>query len=284
MKIIFSRKGFDTASGGVPSPIFPNGRMISLPIPDDQSPLRYRDIRWGKYDLGGLVTELTGGGLQASDRAHLDPDLRHDSLPRQSGWRPIFGQTGAAQGHLRRNGVGPGDIFLFFGLFRAAIQRLSHWAWDTHAPPVHALWGWLQIDEVLNVADCDRSIYGWTAYHPHFQRTFEANNTVYIARRFLSLPKDGSTRLPGAGVFGRFAKKLRLTAADSTKPSLWELPAWFYPEEGKHSLTYHSDLARWQRTKSNTRLRSAGRGQEFILDAEEYPEATDWLKSLLVSE
>ena len=33
MKLIFSRKGFDSSAGGIPSPILPDGRMISLPIP-----------------------------------------------------------------------------------------------------------------------------------------------------------------------------------------------------------------------------------------------------------
>ncbi len=32
-KLILSRKGFDSASGGCPSPIFPDGTMFSLPIP-----------------------------------------------------------------------------------------------------------------------------------------------------------------------------------------------------------------------------------------------------------
>lgn len=33
MKIILSRKGFDSENGGYPSPIMPDGRLISLPIP-----------------------------------------------------------------------------------------------------------------------------------------------------------------------------------------------------------------------------------------------------------
>jgi len=33
MKFILSRKGFDSKSGGYPSPIFPDGSLISLPIP-----------------------------------------------------------------------------------------------------------------------------------------------------------------------------------------------------------------------------------------------------------
>lgn len=35
MKIILSRKGFDSANGGIVSPIFEDGTMISFPIPGD---------------------------------------------------------------------------------------------------------------------------------------------------------------------------------------------------------------------------------------------------------
>jgi len=35
MKVILSRKGFDKINGGYLSPIFPDGKMISIPIPDD---------------------------------------------------------------------------------------------------------------------------------------------------------------------------------------------------------------------------------------------------------
>lgn len=33
MKVILSRKGFDSANGGIVSPVFPDGRMLSFPIP-----------------------------------------------------------------------------------------------------------------------------------------------------------------------------------------------------------------------------------------------------------
>ena len=35
MKIILSRKGFDSANGGIVSPIFEDGTMVSFPIPSD---------------------------------------------------------------------------------------------------------------------------------------------------------------------------------------------------------------------------------------------------------
>jgi len=44
MKIIFSKKGFDTSFGKKPSPIFPDGSMISLPIPDAYSNCPYAAI------------------------------------------------------------------------------------------------------------------------------------------------------------------------------------------------------------------------------------------------
>ena len=91
MKIILSRKGFDSASSGVPSPIFPDGSMLSLPIPDRQSTIRYEEIAGNHWaTLGELVQQLAS--IPPTHRAHLDPDLAVKSLPRLEGWRPVFGQ------------------------------------------------------------------------------------------------------------------------------------------------------------------------------------------------
>jgi hypothetical protein len=285
MKIILSRKGFDSSSGGKPSPIFPDGRMVSLPIPDKQSPIRYGDIRWQGHNLGALVADLTGGRIPASCSAHLDPDINRDSLPRHPDWRPIFGQTGAAQGHLQKNNVQTGDIFLFFGLFRQVIQVSGKLVWDTHSPLRHVLWGWLQIDQVLKIAECDMARYAWAEYHPHCHRHrgSETNNTLYVARRYLMLPGAATEKLGGAGVFPRFSDLLALTAPTSATPSQWELPRWFFPHEGRCPLTYHSNMARWQRAENGTRLKAVSRGQEFILDTRGFPEAIEWLKVLLES-
>jgi hypothetical protein len=281
MRIIFSRKGFDSSSGGKPSPIFPDGRMVSLPIPDKRSPIRYTDIRWQEYNLGSLVADLTDGRIPASHSAHLDPDINSESLSRQSEWLPIFGQTGAAQGHLRNNGVQAGDVFLFFGLFRNVINTDGKLVWDARSSLRHVLWGWLQIEEILKVDDCNLSTYGWAMYHPHFHRESETNNTLYVSRKHLTLPGVAAGELPGAGVFPHFSVKLVLTASTATTPSHWELPRWFYPHDGKYPLTYHSNMARWQRTENGTRLDAVARGQEFVLDAGDFPEAIAWLKMLL---
>jgi hypothetical protein len=280
MKMIFSRKGFDSASGGKPSPIFPDGRMVSLPIPDRDSPILYRDIRWQEFNLGSLVSDLTDGDIPASHHAHLDPDLTADSLPRHCAWRPIFGQTGAAQSHLRNCGVQSGDVFLFFGLFRHAVIRAGRAVWDRASPRQHILWGWMQIGDVLAVDRCDRSKYEWAEYHPHFHRAVEPNNTLYVARKTLYIP-GMTTKLAGAGTFSHLSDVLQLTAKSAASPSLWELPYWFYPRNGAFPLTYHSNAARWKRTKNGSQLNAVGRGQEFVLDTGTYPEAIGWLSSLM---
>jgi hypothetical protein len=51
------------------------------------------------------------------DLCHQDP-MFHDG-------RCAFGQTGAAQGHLAKQGIGIGDMFLFFGPLRRAGRRGS---------------------------------------------------------------------------------------------------------------------------------------------------------------
>src|ERR1700678_123230 len=92
MKIILSRKGFDSSSGGVPSPIFPDGKILSLPIPDKSSTIAYNDIAGNNWaTVGELVQQLAG--IPRTHRAHLDPDLAAQSFPRTEEWRPIFGQV-----------------------------------------------------------------------------------------------------------------------------------------------------------------------------------------------
>ena len=56
MRLILSRKGSDTSFGSVPSPIFPDGRMVSLPIPDKSSSVTCGDIL--RLDFGQMAFGL----------------------------------------------------------------------------------------------------------------------------------------------------------------------------------------------------------------------------------
>ena len=153
MKIIFSRKGFDSAAGGFPSPVYGDESLVSLPIPEanpQPGDLRYADVDIGATSLGAIVEQLSEGRVRATDPVHLDPDLRAESLPRADGWRPAFGQAGSAQGHLARQNVGPGDLFLFFGSFAHAVNECGKHEYRDKGARFHALFGWLQVDGVLD--------------------------------------------------------------------------------------------------------------------------------------
>jgi hypothetical protein len=280
MKIIISRKGFDIGSGGVPSPIFPDGKLISLPIPDIRSTIKYEDIKWGEYNLGDIVSGLTKEKIKANFSAHLDPDLRPESLPRSKGWKPLFGQTGSARGHLKKCGIQTGDVFLFFGLFREVVPKECKLDWRPHAQNLHVIWGWFQIGQIISL-DLEQVVPEWAEYHPHLQRPPERNNTLYVSTPNVRLPITNSENPRGAGVFTYFSPTLQLTAPDSVGPSTWQLPGWFFPREGKVPLTYHKSSDRWKREGDFVRLNTVARGQEFVIDCTDYPESVEWLQSIL---
>lgn len=278
-KLILSRKGFDTAAGGVPSPILPDGRMIALPIPDERSIIPYGGITHQGEALGPLVADLTRGRIAPESRAHLDPDLMADHLPRRPGWRPLFGQVGQAQSHLRNQGVGPGDLFLFFGLFRPARRVEGRWRFVPSSRPRHLLWGWMQVAEAWSLGE-GAGIPEWARYHPHCQRLEARHNTLYIAAPRLTV-EGADSGLPGAGLFACDTPCQRLTAPDAERVSDWRLPAWCHPGEGRAPLSYHADPGRWRRRADHTALRAVARGQEFVLDGAQYPEALPWARALI---
>jgi len=252
--------------------------MIPMPIPDKSSPIRYRDITFAGENLGTVAAELTRGKTRADHFAHLDPDLSQSAYPREPGWKALFGQQDAAQTVLARAGVGPGDLFLFFGWFRCVTRSSGQLRFITDAPDIHVIWGWLQVDEVIPVGGGSHP--SWMNYHPHMvSGTRGRNNTIYVARERLTL--DGvSLDLPGAGTFSKFDEHLRLTKLGRNR-SIWTLPAWFAPEPPRPPLGYHGDAERWRADGERVELRSAARGQEFVLDTASYPEAISWAADLL---
>jgi hypothetical protein len=279
MKLILSRKGFDSACGGVPSPILPDGSLCSLPIPSDEPP-RLKDVTWRGQPLLNIVSAVTKRRIGPLMGVHLDPDLQEQSRPRAPGWLPLFGQVDSAQSHLDNRGVGPGDLFLFFGWFRRAFDVNGRLMFDRAARDLHVIFGWLQVGCVLRPTSEPGSIPRWAAEHPHVfrARSMAVNNTLYVASRGLRLPSVPRS-IPGGGVFPRQEPILTLTALAQGR-SLWRLPGWFYPTAGRPALSYHSDPLRWKRDGADCYVQSVGRGQEFVLDCDHVPEAFDWLRDL----
>jgi len=280
VKLILSRKGFDSSAGGVPSPIFPDGSMVSLPIPS-RDPVTYSQIRWKDTNLGEIAAALTGRPLFRRIPAHLDPDLALDARPRLPGWRPAFGQTGAAQTHLANQGVGVGDLFLFFGWFRE-VEEDGAGGWRCHrgAPNIHALFGWLQVGEVLRLGPNSAALRASRpefAEHPHFNGRWDVSNTVYVASERLVI--DGQDMsVPGGGTFPRFHPGLQLTKPGENRGG-WSLPGWFLPESGP-ALSYHTDPSRWTRDGDRYTVATVGRGQEFVMALPNAPDAFAWIGAL----
>lgn len=279
MRIIFSRKGFDTQYGQVSSPIFPDGTVCSLPIPYPNSGISYDEIQAGEQTMGALIRDLRGGKSPLTQGAHLDPDLVQSARPRAAGWRPTFGQIGAAQAHLANQGVGSGDIFLFFGLFRHVHQVAGRWCYRPDCRPVHLIFGWLQVGNrhAVNLALARQ--YPWLSDHPHIADHWQdANNTVYVAADTLTL--RGREMGSGAGVIPS-AKPQHVLTMPGRSPSNWLLPGWLMPTERVPPLSYHGDASRWLRAEEGTVLSAVAKGQEFVLPIDSYPEATAWLQELL---
>jgi hypothetical protein len=237
MRIVFSRKGFDSAAGKAPSPII-EGEPISLPVPTQRrSETSYRIL-----GLGDVVEHMTKGRIRSNDFCHEDPAFFNG--------RWAFGQTGAAQSHLERNGVGVGDVFLFFGLFAEADDRDRH----------HRIFGYLKVDEVrrLGSRPSERdNPEGCLRRHPHTIGEWNENNTLYL----------------GSGAKARSAHPcLRLTKPGAPV-SVWSVPVWLEAV----GLTYHSNPARWV---SDQELHVAGRGQEFVSNIGDDPVPKEWLRNI----
>jgi hypothetical protein len=260
MKIILSRKGFDSSAGAMPSPILPDGSLLSLPIPRNDSHYRYNDLVLNERKLGSIIYELSNGKLSGGEVAHVDPDLDYGRLPRPQGWKPIFGQHGGDQTHLQNCGIGPGDLFLFFGWFQKTelVDGLLRYA--AKYSSAHIIFGWLQVDEVVAINQATVKLPDWALNHPHVAKKekYELNNTIYIATDTLNI---NGFRLPlnGGGVFHQFHPILQLTWPGLSR-SYWKLPRWFYPIEGRQPLSYHKKINRWKIKDEFVLLESAARG------------------------
>lgn len=275
-KIILSRKGFDSGCGGYPSPILPDGTMVSMPIPafnEEVSPT-YADLKCGDISYLNLMMQLGMKKYNESSKVHLDPDINYSVVERkEKTWQPIFGQCDIATSHLDINEVGKGDIFLFFGLFRNTIKTDTGYKFDRKASEKHVLWGYMEVGDVVKIekeANYPEHYLG----HPHFQDRNRGNNTAYIATDKLSF----NLKRSGAGVF-KFDESLVLSC-DPKYKTIWKLPKFFHPDNGVQ-MTYHPNMNRWQMQEDCCILKSVCRGQEFIVS--ENSDVTNWAKEIILN-
>jgi hypothetical protein len=276
MKIILSRKGFDSGYGGYPSPILPNGEMVSIPIPVIEEDIKYNSLHTenGKtYET--LMADLYGSEIKVEGKGkhkimdiscHLDPDIKYRIKSRENQWRGLFGQAGSSQSHLMGKGVDVGDVFLFFGWFQHVITGEDGTYALLNKQGFHAVYGYLQVGEIYKINEMLTE--AWMGYHPHVKRGISAreNDYVYVASKNLSLI-DG---YEGYGTF-TYNNKLKLTK-DGYSRSRWNLPEFMKDV----NMSYHS-VNSWKEDY----FQSAAKGQEFVIDANE--KVIQWAKSIIES-
>jgi len=287
MKIILSRKGFDSGYGGYPSPILSddNDRLVSLPIPSDDnvhyselmidSGLTYYDVMRElrpKIKVKNDKKKWEQKPLKENTTCHLDPDIYRDVIERPKDWKPLFGQVGAAQSHLENEGVEKGDIFLFFGWFKKTICENGKLQFDSSAHNLHIIFGYLQIGEICPLSKIqketpDIDVPEWMRYHPHTHKRlveqYKNNNTIYIARKKLSWDDN----IDGAGTFN-YSQELVLTKERYSR-SRWNLDAIKNVE-----ISYHTKNS-WK----DNYFQSAPIGQEFVI--KDNPTVEKWVKKLI---
>lgn len=286
MKVILSRKGFDSSAGGYPSPhLIDSGRLISLPIPEDErvnSGLTYSDLWVSRNQTYlNLMDQLGISKYSHGTFAHLDPDIHSAVIPRSdSCWRGIFGQSGAAQAHLSGKNVQVGDLFLFFGWFRDAIKDGSNYKF-IRGTDKHIVWGYMQVGEIEAI-DMARQYESWKQNHPHYRCRDREMNTAYIASTTLSFNHS----VPGYGTFS-YEQSLVLTQIGQRKRSLWKLPRFFHPSYGT-KISYHEKMISnsgksiWELHDDHCVLSTVGRGQEFVIEGND--EIVKWAKELILNQ
>ena len=264
MKVILSRKGMDSESGRVASPILPDGTLLSLPIPDRKSKKKYEDIQYKGQNYRDIITRLHPDfDFESYPTCHLDPDIYEDIDYRPVDWVPAFGQWGVAATHLDKSCVDVGDIFLFYGMFRQTEIKNGKLSYIKGTPIRHIIYGYMEIGKVIKDDKEIASKYNW---HPHSIEPFYTNNRIYISKKCSTFHYDDA---------------LVLTQKDQPRRSVWQLPS-FFAEKGI-AISWQGHTHPVIKGDSSI-LKTASRGQEFVIttDTKEQEEnLSDWVKEII---
>ncbi|MBZ9685273.1 hypothetical protein G9F72_002775 [Clostridium estertheticum] len=267
MKIILSRKGFDSKAGGIASPIMPDGFLLSMPIPSIDgvaySNLQYNDVNYSK-----ILEDLGHKGCKGN--CHVDPDIRPDirsNVIRE--WKSAFGQTDTAQGYLHSAGVEKDYLFLFFGWFRRVELKDGKFKYVSKSVKdfylgnaMQIVFAYLQIGEIITNPTRIKK-YSW---HPHADKSRLYNNTNahYIPRETLSF----DDKLPGYGTLD-FDNKLVLTKKGCTS-AIWNEHPFLMP---------NMVIGKRKNSAKEKGLYYQGQWQELVLKESE--EAMKWALQII---
>lgn len=260
-KIILSRKGYDDQYGGKPSVVMPDGTMLSFPIPviGEEKGTETKSLSFHGESLTNIFNEL--GHPQGNRVHHVDPDIYHLNGKQPYG---AYGQAGAALGHLDNQGVGVGDLFLFFGTFCKTIMLDDKLQYEM-MHPFHAIFGYLKVERKVSMTDIeDEPALHWLKQHPH-----------YINRDFGDYKKANAIYISSDYGYFKYSDNLLLTKP-GYKKSWWRLPSFFADVK----LSYHENVVK-RPDGDFVEFQSVAKGQEFVMESSQALER--WLSAIFIN-
>ena len=271
MKVILSRKGFDSSNGGIVSPIMEDGTLISFPIPSDDKD-QFEDLFYLGHPYTKILQDLNYKENPKYPNCHVDPDLTQDRRSdRIEDWCPIFGQISSSASYLLKNvKVDIGDIFLFFGNYHRVKYTNGKYQYIKNSGDFYSdndlqlIWGYMQGGRIIQSSEEQRK-YSW---HPHSRNDYveDKSNVMFVASEKLSF----NEKMPGAGVF-KYREDRVLTAKNCNKPT------WVK----RRVYDVDSIIGNRKNTSGNADgIYYAGIWQELGL--KNTPECEEWAKSIVL--
>ena len=255
----------DSEAGGMASPILPDGTLLSLPIPDENSKQHYETFIYKEHSFGEIIHQLNPRfNFDKNFSCHLDPDIYDNIEGKPKEWKAAFGQSGVSARHLDKMQVGIGDIFLFYGMFRETIQQADGTLSYAPGSPVrHIIYGYMEVGEILKRQQDIEERYSW---HPHSSGEGRSYNRLYLPKQYGTFQYDDS---------------LVLTKPEQNSRRMWRLPVFFAENgisiswQGNNRPIYKDGYAE---------LNSSCRGQEFVITTstvEQEENLRNWIDSII---
>ena len=169
IKIVLSRKGCDTVTGKIASPIFEN-KFVSIPIPVNQkeseaysnhnsnidSNLKYKYDNILDEKTKDIIENIYPGWLKENEFCHYDPCFKDGE--------GYIGQCGPNATYLENAFKDKTTvIFLFFGRFHEVIKESDKYKLNPETSDIHMIWGYLIVNERI----CNNDIKESYKWHPH---------------------------------------------------------------------------------------------------------------------
>lgn len=282
MKIVLSRKGFDSSiQGGGSANIVYNNKCYPIPIPEVGTDIRYSDLKFEDTNYLKVMRDLN---INQFTECHLDPFLSRKITPFHpitKNWEKSLGQCDISQNILKENNIKKGDIFLFFGWFNFVKKengkfKYSQYKKEYHKEGFHLIYGYLEVDKDPVYINENKSIPEWIKTHPHFihRDYYGGKNAIYTSSKKFSHDQNK----PGAGLF-LFNEDLILTEKGKTRTN-WILPDLFHPDN--FTEIKYLPTKNWKKRKNGkTRIKASSRGQEFVIVKDQNDNIKNWAIDLI---